>query len=113
MESKISDLVDNLSGINNKECKSCMERKKIKSECDFIGFRNNILNYKCKECGKRCSKSINETSINFLIMHQFGSGDLNKFVLLLRKGVSLMNTWIVGKNLMKLQYSLMKLIIMS
>ena len=64
-----------------------MVRKKIKSECDFIGFRNNILNYKCKECGKRCSKSINETSINFLILHQFCSGDLNKFVLLLRKGV--------------------------
>ena len=87
MESKILDLVDNLSGINNKECKSCMVRKKIKSECDFIGFRNNILNYKCKECEKRCSKSINETSINFLIMHQFCSGNLNKFVLLLRKGV--------------------------
>ena len=63
MESKLSDLVDNLSGINNKECKSCMERKKIKSECDFIGFRNNILHYKCKECGKRCSKSINEIII--------------------------------------------------
>ena len=29
MESKILDLVDNLSGINNKECKSCMERKKL------------------------------------------------------------------------------------
>ena len=32
---------------------TCMERKKIKSECDSIGFRNNRLNYKCKECGKR------------------------------------------------------------
>ena len=28
MQSKLSDLADNLSGINNKECKSCMERKK-------------------------------------------------------------------------------------
>ena len=48
MQSKLSDLVNNLSGIFNKECKSCMERKTIKSECDFIGFRNNRLNYKCK-----------------------------------------------------------------
>ena len=51
MQSKLSDLVDNLSGINNKECKSCME-KKIKSVCEFIGFKNNRLNYKCKECKK-------------------------------------------------------------
>ena len=53
MQSKLSDLVDDLSGIFNKECKSCMERKNIKSECDSIGFRNNRFNYKCKECGKR------------------------------------------------------------
>ena len=52
MESKLSDLTDNLSGINNKECKSCMERKQMKSVCDFIGFKNNRLNYKCKECRK-------------------------------------------------------------
>ena len=39
MRSKLSDLVDNLSEINNKDCKTCMERKNIKSECDFIGFK--------------------------------------------------------------------------
>ena len=38
MQSKLSDLVDNLSEINNKDCKTCMERKNIKLECDFIGF---------------------------------------------------------------------------
>ena len=27
MQSKLSDLVDNLSEINNKDCKTCMERK--------------------------------------------------------------------------------------
>ena len=37
MWSKLSDLVDNLSEINNKGCKTCMERKNIKSECGFIG----------------------------------------------------------------------------
>ena len=39
MPSKFSDLVDNLSEINNKDCKTCIERKNIKSECEFIGFK--------------------------------------------------------------------------
>ena len=43
MSTSLSDLVDNLSEINKKECKACMERKNIKSECDFIGFKNNRL----------------------------------------------------------------------
>ena len=29
MQSKLSNLVDNLSEINNKDCKTCMERKNI------------------------------------------------------------------------------------
>ena len=37
-KSKLSDHVDRLSGIYNKEFKSCMERTKIKLEFDFIGF---------------------------------------------------------------------------
>ena len=45
MQNKLSDLVDNLSEINNKDCKTCVKRKNIKSECDFIGFKNNRLNY--------------------------------------------------------------------
>ena len=56
MMSKLSYLVDNLSEIYKKECKACTERRKVKSECDFIGSKNNKLNYKCKECGKRCFK---------------------------------------------------------
>ena len=47
MPSKLSDLADNLSEINNKDCKKCMERKNIRSECEFIGLKNNRLNYKC------------------------------------------------------------------
>ena len=41
MQSKLSDLVDNLSEINNNDCKACMERKNIKSKCGFVGFKNN------------------------------------------------------------------------
>ena len=47
MQSELSNLIDNLSGSNNMECKSCMERKKNKSERDFIGFKKNRLNYRC------------------------------------------------------------------
>ena len=39
MSSSPSNLVDNLSRINDKEYQACMERKKIKSEWDFIGFK--------------------------------------------------------------------------
>ena len=62
-------------------------KKKIKAECDFVEFKNNSLNYKCKECGKRCFKLINGSIKNFPILHQFCNGNLNKFSLLLRKGV--------------------------
>ena len=76
MQGKLSDLIDNLSEINKKECKVCMEGKKIKSECDFIGFKNNRL--------------------NFSNMNQFCNGDINKFALLLRQGVypyECMDSW--------------------
>ena len=42
MQSKLSDLVDNLSEINKKEYPECIKRK-IKSECEFTGFKNDRL----------------------------------------------------------------------
>ena len=87
MWSKLSDLVDNLSEINNKDCKTCIERKNIKSECEFIGFKNNRFNYRCKECKETSTKSINELIEKFTRLYKFCNSDFNKFVLLLRKGV--------------------------
>ena len=84
MQTSLSNLVDNLSGVYDKECKKCMERKKIRLTCEIVGFKNGTLNYKCREC-KTCSKVVTEPTKNFPTLHKFCYGDLNKFLLLLTK----------------------------
>ena len=69
MSTSLSDVAGDLSEINKKEFKACMERKNIKLGCDFIKFKNNSLNYKWKECGKRCFKSINGLIKKFPIVY--------------------------------------------
>ena len=72
---------------NSIECKSCIEKIKIYSECCFVGLKNNRLIYKCKQCKEEWKRPINELIENFPSIYQFCNDDLNKFVLLLRKGV--------------------------
>ena len=73
-----------------------MERKKIKVNCEFIGFKNGRLNYKCKECKKSCTKVANDSIKNFQTLYRFCNSDINKFFPLLRKGVypyEYMDSW--------------------
>ena len=44
MPDSLSNLVNTTSGIfNSIECKSCIEKIKINSECCYVGLKNNRL----------------------------------------------------------------------
>ena len=85
MSTSLSNLVHNLSGVYDKECKRCMERKKIRLNCEFIGFKNGRLNYKCKECKKSHTKLTNESIKNFPNLYKFCNGDLDTFFSAVKK----------------------------
>ena len=88
MPDLLSNLADNTSGIfNSTECKSCIEKIKINSECCFVGLKNNRLIYKCKECKEEWNRPLNKLIENFPSIYQFCNENLNKFVMLLSKGV--------------------------
>ena len=55
-----------------------MERKKIRSECEFIGLKDNRLNYKCKECNETSAKSINDLIEKFPRVYKFCNGSSGK-----------------------------------
>ena len=88
MPTSLSELIDNTSGIfNSIECKSSIEKIKSNSECCFVGLKNSRLIYKCKECKEEWKKPLSKLIENFPSIYQFCNGNLNKFVMLLRKGV--------------------------
>ena len=88
MQNSLSELVDCRSEIfNSIECKSCIEKINVNSECSYVGFENDRLIYKCKECKEEWERPVNQLKESFPSIYQFRDGDLNKFVLLLRKGV--------------------------
>ena len=73
---------------NSIECKSCIKKIKINSECCFVGLKNNRLIYKRKECKEEWKRSLNKLIENFPNTYQFCEGNLNIFIMLLEgKGV--------------------------
>ena len=72
MSASLSDLIDNLSEFSYSiECKSCMEKIKITSECCLGGTKNNRLIYRWKECKKQWKKPIEGLISKFPSIYQF------------------------------------------
>ena len=87
MSSSLSKIVENLSeGIHNSKCADC------KSNLDYIKItaerKNEKLILDCYNCKQRYRKKFNKEPIKrFASTYEFCNNDLNKFVLLLRKGI--------------------------
>ena len=83
MSTSLSKLVDNLSeGLHNNRCVDC------KSYLDYMITRDEKLVFRCYSCKKNYKKYFNKELIErFANIYKFCNGDLNKFILLLRKGV--------------------------
>ena len=85
MSTSLSKLVDNLSeGLHNNRCvdwKSCL---------DYMKTENEKLILRCFNCKKNYEKDFNKELIKrFANTYHFCDNNLNKFILLLRKGVYL------------------------
>ena len=83
MSSPLSGLVDNISERLHSDtcadCKSCFE---------YISVKDKLLTFKCSECNKIYQKQFNKDLIKkFKSIFKFCNSDINKFILLLRKGV--------------------------
>ena len=92
MSSSLSKLVDNLSeGIHNNKCANC------ESCLDYVKTKNEKLLLKCFNCKTYYEKKFNKELINkFKNTYSFCNNDINKFFLLLRKGVyryEYMDSW--------------------
>ena len=83
MSMSLSKLIDNLSeGLHNNKCLDC------KSYLDYIKTKNEKLIFKCFNCKQNYEKDFNKELIKrFASAYEFCNKNLNKFVLLLRKGV--------------------------
>ena len=81
--SSLSNLVDNLSEwtgkIKYKDCYCFLEYESVK---------DNLIKYKCLSCNKDFSNKLDEElDKKFKNTFKFSNNDINKIILLLRKGV--------------------------
>ena len=83
MSSSISSLVNNLTGgLHNDKCKDCKSCLKYKSTKD------NQIVFNWLKCNKNNNKDFNkDLTKNFANTYKFCGGDINAFILLLRKGI--------------------------
>ena len=83
MATSLLKLVDNLTdNIHNDKCTKC------KSNLCFVRAMNEKLIFKCIDCEKEYEKEFNKELLErFANTYKFCNNDLNKFIMLLRKGV--------------------------
>ena len=83
MGTSLSKLVDNLTeDIHGDKCVGC------KSDLSYMKVIDEALIFRCFNCKKSYKKEINKELIKrFASTYKFCNNDLNKFVMLLRKGV--------------------------
>ena len=62
-------------------------RKKKELVCNFIDLRNNKLHHKCRVCKKRQLAPVSVLLKMFSNTCKFCNDDINKFILLLRRGI--------------------------
>ena len=92
MSSSLSNLVDNLSeGFHNDRCIAC------KSCLDYMTTKDEQLIFRCFEYKKNYEKGFNKELIKrFANIYEFCNEDINKLIMLLRKGVyryEYMDSW--------------------
>ena len=92
MSNSLSNLVDNLSeGLHFDKCTDC------KSCLDYMSVKDDQLIFSCFECKKNIKKDFNKELIKrYVNIYEFCNKDINKFILLLRKGVypyEYMDSW--------------------
>ena len=83
MATSLSKLVDNLTeGVHSDKCIKC------KSNLCYMKVMDETLIFRCFNCKKNYKKEINKELVErFESTYNFCNNDLNKFVMLLRKGV--------------------------
>ena len=82
MTSSLSNLVDDLAeGIYKIKCKDC--------DCflEYGSVKDNLIKYKCLSCNKHYSSKFDDKLKKGFKSAQFSNNSINKFILLLRKGV--------------------------
>ena len=83
MSTSLSNFVDNLpDGFHNDRCIDC------KSCLDYMTTKDEKIIFRCFSCKKNYKKDFNKELVKrFANTYRFCNKDLNKFILLLRKGV--------------------------
>ena len=78
--------------------------QKLFSYClpEYESVKDNLIKYKCLSCNKKYSNKLDDELKNkFKNTFKFSNNDINKFFIMLRKGVILVNTWMIETSLMR------------